>query len=264
MSQRLIFPFTSGMIICGYKTLRYKSYWGYPHYGIDISSYQGGQTTTDHIIRASGEGTVVWCQYDNPSAGAKSLGWAIAIQYNDCIARDGSVKSFVVRYMHSPKVYVKKGQRVKAGDPIADEGNVGTKEPHVHMELDVDTNYPQYTPQVSAGHSGWKGPKEGAKDSTVNPSIWLWQDATHKTVPYNFGDKTWITGGIDDNLPVVPTVVPIDTSAAQIAQLKAQIAALQATIKTKDARIATLESENTLLAEKVEKARELFREGSKL
>ena len=257
MSQRLIFPFTSGMILCGYKTLRYKSSWGYPHYAIDISSYQGGQTTKDHIIRASGEGTVVWCQYDNPSSGAKSLGWAVAIQYNDCVSRDGSVKSFVARYMHSPKVYVKKGQRVKAGDPIADEGNVGTKENHVHFELDVDTAYPQYTPQVSAGHSGWKK----GTDSTVNPSIWLWQDATHRTVPYNFGDRTWITAGIDDNLPVVPTVAPVDNSAQQIAAIKAQY---EAQLAAKDARIAALESENTLLAEKVEKARELFREGAKL
>lgn len=271
------------MILTGYKTAQYKKSWGYPHYGIDISSIQGGQTTKDNMIRASGDGMVMWCRYDVPTGGAKSLGWAIAIKYDNCISRDGKVSDLIVRYMHS-QYYIDQygvthdgyykdsngrrilgekiiaGRIVKAGEPIAMEGKVGTADYHVHFEMDTDTNYPEYTPQVSAGHSGWPQ----GRDSTVNPSLWLWQDSAHKTVPYNFSNKAWINVGIDDNLPFVPTVVPIDTSAEQIAQLKAQIAALQATMKTKDARIATLESENTLLAEKVEKARELFREGSKL
>lgn len=278
MSQRLIFPFTSGMILTGYKTAQYKKSWGYPHYGIDISSIQGGQATKDNMIRASGDGMVMWCRYDVPTGGAKSLGWAIAIKYDNCVSRDGTVKSLIVRYMHSQyyidqygaahdgyykdstgrKVLGEKilaGRIVKAGEPIAMEGKVGTADYHVHFEMDTDTNYPEYTPQVSAGHSGWPQ----GRDSTVNPSLWLWQDSEHKTVPYNFSNKAWINVGIDDNLPFVPA-----ETASSVAELKAKISALEATIKTKDARIAALESEVTILAEKVNKFRELAREASTL
>lgn len=228
--QRLIFPFASGMIICGYKVAIYQAPpptgWGYPHYGIDVSSVQGNQRTTDHIVRASGDGEVVWCTTDKPSSGASSLGWAVAVKYKGCLSRHGDVKDLIVRYMHSGECYVKLGDKVKAGDPLLLEGKVGTKDYHVHIEMDTDCKFPQYTPQVSAGHSGWKK----GTDSTVNPSFWLWQDSGHKQVPYNYSSKAWINA-CDEALPFVPAESElsdrVNTLEKENASLKAELAALR-------------------------------------
>ena len=203
MAQRLIYPFAVGITMCGYKTKKYKSYWGYEHYGIDITSIQGIRQP-DNYVRASGAGTVVWCKYDVASGGARSLGWALAVKYDDCVSHGGSVKSLVARYMHADKCYVVEGQTVKAGDILLLEGKIGTNGEHVHMELDTDvrTKYANWTPQVSAGHSGWhKG-----DDYTVNPSYWLWQDSKHQQIKYEqaFTGKDWINEE-DDDLPFVPT-----------------------------------------------------------
>lgn len=200
--QKLIFPFRRGMIIAGYKTAIYKKSWGYDHYGIDISSRQGydatGVAKNDHVIYASGEGEVVWCQYDTAVKNtAKTLGYAIAILYKDCVAHDGTVKDLVLRYMHSDTTFVKKGDKVHLGDPITVENKVGTTDYHLHLEMDEDTAWPQYTPQVSAGHSGW--PK--GVDSTVNPSEWLWQDPEHVQDPYSFTNTQWINDS-DRQLPL--------------------------------------------------------------
>lgn len=56
--QKLRLPFKESTMLCGYKTQRYLNAWGYPHYGIDISTYQG-KKVPDHTIYASGVGTVV-------------------------------------------------------------------------------------------------------------------------------------------------------------------------------------------------------------
>lgn len=211
MAQRLLFPFRKGMIVCGYKTAQYQKSWGYPHYGIDISTYQGVMQN-DHSIRASGDGTVVAVGNDG------ALGMGIAIVYKDCIGRDGSVKTFTARYMHMKTVYVSDGQTVKAGQIIAEEGKEGTQDHHLHLELDTDTRWPTYTPQVSAVHSFWRK----GTDSTLNTSLWLWQSEDAQTVPYNFGNRAWINEGIDTNLPMVPTD---DTESLQkrIAELEEKI-----------------------------------------
>lgn len=224
MAQRLLLPFRRGMIICGYKTDAYRKAWGYPHYGIDISTYQGVMQG-DHYIRASGDGTVVKVGNDG------SLGKGLCVVYLNCIARDGTVKSLTARYMHMSTVYVKQGQVVKAGDILADEGSVGTKEPHLHFELDTDTRtaYANYSPQVSsANHSFWvKG-----YDSTVNPSLWLWtQSGVATQEPYYAGWRPeWITAGVDDHLPSVPE-----------ADQSARITQLEQLVAEKGARIAELE-----------------------
>lgn len=221
MAQRLLLPFRRAMIICGYKTDAYLKAWGYPHYGIDISTYQG-VNQADHYIRASGDGTVVKVGNDG------SLGKGLCVVYLNCIARDGTVRSLTARYMHMQTVYVKAGQVVKAGDILADEGSVGTKEPHLHFELDTDirNQYVHYSPQVSsANHSFWvKG-----YDSTVNPSLWLWQKAFEAVQqPYVFTNRDWITAGVDDNLPTVPS----EDQSARIAELEAEIAELEKIIET--------------------------------
>lgn len=227
MAQHLLLPFRRSMIICGYKTPRYQKAWGYPHYGIDISTYQG-VVQQDHSIRASGEGTVVAVGNDG------SLGIGIAIVYPDCIGRDGSVKPLVARYMHIKTCYVTAGQAVSVGQIIAEEGKEGTTDYHLHFELDTDTRWPVYTPQVSsANHKFWRK----GTDSTLNPSLWLWQSPTWATLePYNFGDKTWINANVDDNIPTIPTA---DTD---VEQYKKRIAELEHQLNTANTKLETLRS----------------------
>lgn len=52
--QKLVMPFKQSTMVCGYKTAKYLSAWGYPHYGVDISTYQGTEVD-DHFTYAGVE-----------------------------------------------------------------------------------------------------------------------------------------------------------------------------------------------------------------
>lgn len=161
--QKLIMPFKRQMMLCGYKNPEYQKHWGYPHYGVDISTIQG-KAGDDHVIYSSGEGTVVAVGKDN------SLGWGVAVLYKNCINHKAGVAAdLIARYMHMSEVYVTEGQQVAAGTPLALEGKEGTGDYHLHLEFDTDTAYPAYSPQVSLGHSFWKK----GTDSSINPSFVL-------------------------------------------------------------------------------------------
>lgn len=159
--QKLIMPLKKQMMLCGYKNAQYLKYWGYQHYGIDLSSIQGGAGTDAHIY-ASGDGIVL-------AAGRDSrLGGAIAVLYYDVLNHGtGETMDLTARYMHLTSVSVKAGDKVKAGDVLGVEGKEGTQDYHLHLEFDTDTSprYAAWTPQV-AGSDFWK---KGV-DSTVNPS----------------------------------------------------------------------------------------------
>lgn len=180
MSQYLLLPFDRQMMLCGYKNPQYRAYWKYDHYGADISTHQGS-ASQNHKVYASGDGIVTAVGRDN------SLGYGICITYLDCVSRDGKHSDLVARYMHLKSCLVTKGQTVNAGTPIGEEGKEGTTDYHLHIELDTDTSFPTWTPQVSAGHSLWKK----GKDSTVNPSLWLWQAKSRTTVPPTY-NPAWL------------------------------------------------------------------------
>lgn len=197
--QKLRVPFKKSTMVCGYKTQRYLQAWGYQHYGIDISTYQG-TTVSDHTIYASGEGVVVASGWDS------KLGGALCIQYNDVYNHQtGKVQNVVARYMHMNKVLVKKGDKVSLDTPIGIEGNQGTTSYHLHMEFDTDCNYPTWTPQVSKGLSFWVR----GTDSTVNPSYILHADENHVLLPDNWSDG-WLND-IDRNIPVIESEAPAPT-----------------------------------------------------
>ena len=157
--QKLIMPFERQMMLCGYKNAEYLKHWGYSHYGVDISTIQGG-AGTDANLYASGDGTVALTGYDN------GAGNVIAIIYPDCYNHHtGQTYSLVARYMHLKSISVKAGEKVKAGDKIGIEGNTMTGDYHLHIEFDTDTKWPAYSPQVKGSNIIKKG-----SDSTVNPS----------------------------------------------------------------------------------------------
>ena len=188
MAQRLIMPLVRQMMLVGYKNAEYKKHWGYPHYGIDLSSIQGG-AGTDPVIYASGDGDVVAVGRDN------TLGWGIAVRHLDCISRDGEQRDLILRYMHLTSAAVKVGDTVKAGDVLGVEGKEGTADYHLHLEMDTDTDWPAYSPQVSAGHVFWK---KGI-DTTVNPSLWLWVGKGQSLAPPTY-NPAWLNAE-DFNIP---------------------------------------------------------------
>lgn len=179
--QRLIMPFKRQMMLCGYKNAKYLANWKYPHYGVDISTIQG-KAGDDPTIYASGDGVVVAAGKDN------SLGWGLAVLYKDCYNhKNGKSCDLVARYMHMPSVYVEQGQTVRAGDKLAVEGKEGTGDYHLHLELDTDTKWPIYTPQVAPGKTFWRK----GTDSTVNPSYVLHVGAGQEIVKPTY-NPAWL------------------------------------------------------------------------
>lgn len=200
MAQNLVIPFKKSMMLCGYKNANYKEAWGYPHYGVDISTIQGG-AGDDHNIYGSGNGTVVAVGKDN------SLGYGVAILYKDCANRYGTESvDIIARYMHMKSISVKTGDAVTVNTLIGVEGKEGTEDYHLHFEMDTDTKYPTYSPQVSKGHTFWKK----GTDSTLNPSLWMWQDENHVLVKPTY-NPAWLND-VDKNIPQLvelPSGTPI-------------------------------------------------------
>lgn len=196
MAQKLIMPFKRQMMLCGYKNPEYRKYWGYDHYGIDVSSKQGGAGTDDNVY-ASGEGVVL-------AAGTDSkLGKGVVILYKDCVSRNGEVKDLAVKYMHMVALKVAKYDTVSAGDIIGLEGKEGTSDYHLHFEIDTDTTpkYATWTPQV-AGSDFWK---KGI-DSTLNPSLWLWVGENQVIVKPTY-NPAWLNEE-DFNIPKIASDKP--------------------------------------------------------
>ncbi len=188
--QKLIMPFKKQMMLCGYKTEEYKKYWGYAHYGIDVSTIQG-KAGDDHTIYASGDGVVVLAGKDN------KLGYALCVLYPDAYNRqNGRSSDVIARYMHMKSIMVKTGDTIRRGAPLGVEGKEGTGDYHLHLEFDTDVNYPAYTPQV-AGSNFWK---KGV-DTTINPTYML-HVATDQEVVKPTYNPAWLNSE-DFNIPKI-------------------------------------------------------------
>ena len=93
--QKLIMPFKRQMMLCGYKNAEYLKYWGYPHYGVDISTIQG-QGDNDPTVYASGYGVVLSAGWDIKLGGAvcvflDCVGIERLVSYLYCTSRAGRI-----------------------------------------------------------------------------------------------------------------------------------------------------------------------------
>ena len=216
MTQRLILPFVRSMMLCGYKVEKYREYWGYPHYGIDISTIQGG-AGKDPTVYASGTGRVLAAGKD------AKLGYGLAVLYPGAVNhRTGKAVDLVARYMHLRKIYVQAGDEVAPGDKLGLEGKEGTGDYHLHLELDTDTReeYARWSPQVSSGLTFWvKG-----VDSTVNPSDYL-----HIGRGQSLADPTYNPAWLnpeDFTIPALPEEAPETVPKEEYDAMKAKYEAL--------------------------------------
>ena len=88
------------------------------HTGLDISAIKG----TD--IKVVADGTVISAEYSG------SYGYLVKVDHGN------GVETW---YAHTSKMYVKKGDTVKAGDVIAAVGSTGNSTgPHLHLEIRVN------------------------------------------------------------------------------------------------------------------------------
>lgn len=210
MMQYLVMPFTCCMMLCGYKNPQYTKHWGYPHYGVDISTIQGG-ASDDHRILASGEGVVLASGKDS------RLGYGAAVLYKDVFNHQtGETVSVVGRYMHMESLLVKEGDTVQAGTVIGEEGKEGTTDYHLHLEFDADITpaYSTWSPQVAGTGGFWK---KGV-DSTVNPSHLL-----HIGPKQSLADPTYNPAWLNPEDFNIPQWVNLDNCSEQFQALRKEL-----------------------------------------
>lgn len=165
MAQKLILPINQARITAGYKNANYKKEFGYTHYGIDMTDRDRKNLT----IWGSGSGEVVETGWSN------SGGNVVIVVYKDCLLTSGVVKDLVFRYYHLSSIKVKKGQKITKDTIIGNYGNTGASSgAHLHLEIDTDTLYPVYTPQISKD----SGVLKRGTDSTINPTLCLYVKTT--------------------------------------------------------------------------------------
>lgn len=165
MSQKLILPINKCRITSGYKNADYKKQFGYTHYGVDMTD----KDRKDMTVWGSGDGKVTHCGW-HPSGGN-----VIVIVYKDCLCADDKIRDIVIRYYHLDSINVKAGQKVTKDTRLGNYGNTGASSgAHLHIEVDTDTKYPNYTPQTSKSNAVLKH----GVDSTLNPVLVLFCKAS--------------------------------------------------------------------------------------
>lgn len=132
-------------LAAGYKNAAYKKAYGYNHFGVDFDS----KAAVDFDALASGNGTVLGTEKN-----ANSIGGVVVIKYPKVFnPTTNKVKDLIVRYYHFEKIEVKKGDKVVPYQVI---GKISGKHKwwnHIHFEVDTDTAFPFYTPQVTEAAS---------------------------------------------------------------------------------------------------------------
>ena len=165
MAQKLILPINKLRITAGYKNPNYRKEFGYNHYGVDYTD----QARADKTVWGSGEGTITHVGWSD------SCGNVICAVYKNCQLTNGQVKDLTIRYYHLEKIYVKAGQKITKDTRLGLYGNTGASTgDHLHIEIDTDTKYPNYTPQIGKN----SGVLKSGTDSTINPTTALYVKTT--------------------------------------------------------------------------------------
>lgn len=160
--EKAIMPLNNARITAGYKNPAYEKKMKFKHYGIDMADLK----RADLSVYAPFKMKIVEAGTDNVM-GITLIG----VSVNPIDIHHGPKKGssrLVVRMAHLAKIHVKEGDVVSPEDKkIADYGMTGIhgNSPHLHVELDTDIEYPQYSPTLGRSSNIWK---EGT-DSTVNP-----------------------------------------------------------------------------------------------
>ncbi len=146
--QNLILPINNARVTAGYKSKIYAKTFKTEHYGIDYVSLDGNTS-----IYSPGKGIVVSAGMDGKSAKDR-CGMCLVIIFPDVIEAGGTrTRGVACRMFHLADIAVLPGQMVQQGQLLGHYGKTGamvTGE-HLHMELDYDIAYPQFSYGVSSG-----------------------------------------------------------------------------------------------------------------
>ena len=165
MAQKLILPINKTRVTAGYKNPNYKKEFGYNHYGSDLTD----QNKSDKTVWGSGNGVVTHVGWSN------SCGNVICAVYKNCLLTNGQVKDLTIRYYHLEKINVKAGDKITKDTRLGLYGSTGASTgDHLHIEIDTDTKYPNYTPQIGKN----SGVLQAGADSTINPTTALYVKTT--------------------------------------------------------------------------------------
>ena len=158
------------------------SYNGSSHYGADIACSAGT------ILKGLGNGTVVGTGYNTKE------GYFISVKYLNCIpVSGGTYKDLIVRYFHMKSVSAKLNDAVTTSTTLGESGNTGEwcRGAHVHVEVDTDTAYPNYTPSLQNSNNNGGGLYKGT-DSCENPFDWFFTYSGQSKARYWDSDETWV------------------------------------------------------------------------
>lgn len=177
MSQILAMPLNNSTVTVCYKRYApnyYKLGAGPVHYGVDFTGTSN--TTRPREFFASGNGVVLGINLN----ANQTVGRWVIVKYPD-VEGFGDV---VVRYFHLNSIYVDVGDQVTLNTKIGQYGSTGrySTGPHLHVEVDTDTVYWNYTPTISSSRyagalragirdaTNSRGELTGAKETTTrNP-----------------------------------------------------------------------------------------------
>jgi len=163
MAQYLALPLNTCNVTCCYKNEapNYVNLGAGPvHYGVDFTGHSNTKNKREFF--ASGDGVVLGIGTNVK----ETVGKWVAIKYTN-------VRNFgdlIVRYFHLQSVYVSKGDTVNLDTKIGQYGDTGPYVKkghyHIHVEVDTDIQYWNYTPTISAASGGLRAGTRDTEDTS--------------------------------------------------------------------------------------------------
>lgn len=219
MSQRLRLPINHMCITSNYMNPNYRKQWGFNHYGIDAIS-----TGASTAIFAIGNGIIYKCGQDGCTltGPGSRLGNVIIAIYRDVYCNDGKIRDLTCRMYHIDKILCAKGDSITAGTIIGHYGNTGanTSGPHLHIEFDIDCNYPEYGVGI-AGDGNIV--RKGSAQTSINPSN-IWYRAKNQTI---IGPEEGWASNADVSIPLLNVDDELSALQSDIALLRSKLSAIR-------------------------------------
>ncbi len=236
-AQLLTLPIDDCKLNAGYKAPKYRQTYNINHYGWDLGSVSGSRP-----LRGMGKGVVIAAGADGANTKDR-LGNCLVIVYPDVLCRDGTVRALACRMFHLENIAVRAGQEITSETILGRYGATGNPAycsgPHLHIELDTDTQYPAY----AYGVAGGQVIKRGTVDSSLSPSQVFCLGAGQTLVL----NQSWVSQG---------WMTAAEAELPRIGDFSAQgegisLAEYQAAV----ARAEAAEAKNAALEEKIRAAR---------
>ena len=186
-----ILPVNETRVTVGYKAYEYEKAYGFPHYGcdhadddrLDLDLYAPCPMRITHAGTDNVLGNTVIAVSEGP----------VSIHHGP---HKGKSIRLVFRFAHLEKIYCKVGDVLRPES--AAFGRMGKTGQyangiHLHMEVDRDIDYPNYSPTVGRDSNIWKK----GLDTTLNPMDVLKVDTKGKhgfpqTLAYTKAYKAWM------------------------------------------------------------------------